>query len=48
MSEAKVFIEELVGRAKKAQKIAEGFTQEQVDELVAAIAWSVSNEETAR
>ncbi|PKM51976.1 MAG: aldehyde dehydrogenase [Firmicutes bacterium HGW-Firmicutes-7] len=48
MSEAKIVISELIERAKKAQAIAEGYTQERVDELVAAIAWSVANEETAK
>ncbi|NDL68868.1 aldehyde dehydrogenase family protein, partial [Anaerotalea alkaliphila] len=46
--EAKEMIAQLIERARKAQAVAEGYTQEQVDELVAAIAWSVSNEETAK
>lgn len=36
-----VFISGLMNRARKAQKIAEGFSQEKVDELAAAITWEI-------
>jgi len=43
---AEVYIAELMSRARKAQKLAERLTQEEVDELAAAIAWEfVSNKE---
>lgn len=35
------YIAELIGRARAAQKQIEGYTQEQVDELVAAIVWEI-------
>ena len=35
------FISELMDRARTAQKIAEGFSQEKVDELAAAITWEI-------
>lgn len=35
------FISELMDRARAAQKIAEGFSQEKVDELAAAITWEI-------
>ncbi len=35
------YIAELIARAKAAQKIAEGFSQEKVDELAAAITWEI-------
>ncbi|MBF9016960.1 MULTISPECIES: aldehyde dehydrogenase family protein [unclassified Oceanispirochaeta] len=35
------YIRELMNRARKAQKIAEGFSQEKVDELAAAITWEI-------
>ncbi|MBI9101314.1 MAG: aldehyde dehydrogenase family protein [Spirochaetales bacterium] len=37
-----VYISELMERARKAQKIAEGFSQEKVDELAAAITWEIA------
>lgn len=40
MSDAKEYVAGLVQRAKAAQKAIEYFTQEQVDELAAAVAWS--------
>ncbi|MDX9871144.1 MAG: aldehyde dehydrogenase family protein [Clostridia bacterium] len=40
MSDAKEYVAGLVKRAKEAQKTIEYFTQEQVDELAAAVAWS--------
>ncbi|QUH30842.1 acylating sulfoacetaldehyde dehydrogenase [Vallitalea guaymasensis] len=48
MSDAKLMVNELITRAKKAQEVAESFTQEQVDELIKAIAWEVVQEDTAR
>ena len=36
------YISELIGRARKAQKVAEGFSQQKVDELAAAIAWEIA------
>ena len=36
------YISELMGRARKAQKIAEGFSQQKVDELAAAITWEIA------
>ena len=36
------YIAELIDRARQAQKIAEGFSQEKVDELAAAIAWEIA------
>jgi sulfoacetaldehyde dehydrogenase len=41
--EARNEITELVNRAKAAQKIAEKFTQEKVDELAGAIAWEFAS-----
>jgi len=35
------FVAELIERARKAQKVVEAYTQEQVDELVAAIVWEI-------
>ena len=42
------FVQSLMKRARAAQKIAEGYTQEQVDKLCAAITWAVVKEENAR
>ena len=43
---AATYISELMTRARKAQKIAEGFSQEKVDELAYAIVWEiVANDE---
>lgn len=36
------YIKELMERARKAQKAAEGFSQEKVDELAAAITWEIA------
>lgn len=41
------YIAELFARARKAQKIAEDFSQRKVDELAAAIIYTLSREETA-
>ena len=40
--DAAAYISELMGRARKAQKIAEGFPQRKVDELAAAITWEIA------
>jgi len=48
MSDAKKVVSELIERARIAQMIAEGFTQEKVDELVAAIAWNIVKEDNAK
>lgn len=37
-----VYISELMDRARKAQKIAEGFSQQKVDELAAAVTWEIA------
>lgn len=39
--EPAVYISALIDRARVAQKIAEGFSQEKVDELAAAITWEI-------
>lgn len=39
------YISELMARARKAQKVAEGLTQQEVDELAAAIAWEFISDE---
>ncbi|MDF1568832.1 MAG: aldehyde dehydrogenase family protein [Spirochaetaceae bacterium] len=45
-SSTAAYIADLIGRARKAQKIAEKFSQEKVDELTAAVTWEiVSNDE---
>ena len=43
--DAKVYVQELVERARKAQAIANNYSQEKVDELVAAIAYGTTREE---
>ena len=48
MSEAKQMVAELIERARKAQAVAEGFSQERVDELVKAIAWNIVKEDNAK
>ena len=40
--ETKAYIAGLIDRARKAQKIAEGFSQEKVDELTAAVTWEIA------
>lgn len=35
------YVSELIERARRAQKIAEGFDQEKVDHLITAIAWNI-------
>jgi len=42
------YITELFARARKAQEIAENYTQRRVDELAAAIVYTLSRERTAR
>ncbi len=41
--EDRAYIAGLIERARKAQKIAEGFSQEKVDELAGAIAWEFAS-----
>ncbi|WP_246637624.1 aldehyde dehydrogenase family protein [Crassaminicella profunda] len=43
----KEYVKSLIDRAKKAQGIADKFTQEKVDELCMAIAWNIVKPETA-
>ncbi|MGI6776671.1 MAG: aldehyde dehydrogenase family protein [Acetivibrionales bacterium] len=45
---AKEYVEKLIERARAAQRVAETYTQEKVDELVKAIAWAVVKEENAK
>ena len=42
------YVNDLIKRAKHAQKVAETYSQEKVDDLVAAIAWTAVNEVNAR
>ena len=42
------YVSHLIERARKAQKIAESYSQERVDELVMAVAWSTVKEKVAR
>ena len=42
------YVSQLIARARKAQKIAEGFSQEKVDKLCAAITWATVKEDVAR
>lgn len=44
-NEVVTYVEEIVARAKKAQKIAEKFSQEKVDELATALAWGTAANE---
>lgn len=44
---AKEYVAELIERARKAQQIADSYSQEKVDELVTAIAWVAVKEENA-
>ncbi len=41
-SETKAYVAGLISRARKAQKVAEGFSQQKVDELAAAITWEIA------
>jgi sulfoacetaldehyde dehydrogenase len=45
---AKDYVAGLMERARKAQKIAETFSQEKVDELVGAMAWAIVKDENAK
>ena len=47
MTDAAQEIATLVGRARAAQEAVAGYTQEQVDELVTAVAWSVVRKDRA-
>lgn len=44
----KEYVEGLIARARKAQEIADGFSQEKVDELVKAVAWAIVKEENSK
>src|SRR4030042_3604785 len=44
----KVYVEDLIRRARFAQKIADTFSQERVNELSTAVAWIAVKEENAR
>lgn len=48
MSDAKTMVSELIARARAAQEVAEGYSQERVDELVRAIAWDIVNVDNAK
>jgi len=48
MSDPKVFVQELVARAKKAQEAIVDLNQEQVDEVVAAVAWAMVQEDVVK
>lgn len=43
--EAEKYISEIIERSAKAQKIAESYNQEEINEITAAIAWGALNEE---
>ncbi len=45
MSDAKTQVADLIKKARVAQEVIEKFTQEQVDELVAAIGWEMVQED---
>lgn len=47
MIKANEYVASLIERARKAQEIAEGFSQERVDHLTKAIVWNVVKPETA-
>ena len=47
MVEKKEYVANLIKRARVAQKVAENYSQEKVDELVTAIAWAAVQEENA-
>lgn len=47
-SETAAYVESLMERARKAQKVAEGFSQEFVDQLVTAIAWIACKEDNVQ
>ncbi len=48
MEKNQEFITELVERARAAQRVAEGFSQRRVDELAAAIVYTLSRPELAK
>ena len=45
--EVRAEVAEVVGRARAAQRAVDGATQEQVDELVTAVAWAVVRKDRA-
>ncbi|SDJ94870.1 aldehyde dehydrogenase family protein [Natronincola ferrireducens] len=42
------YVADLIARARKAQEIADGFTQEKVDQLITAIAWNITKDGVAQ
>ncbi len=46
MEESKKMIEDLLQRARKAQKQIEGYTQEQIDEVCLAVGWQVYKDDS--
>jgi len=42
------YVSGLIARARAAQKIAEGFDQEKVDQLCAAVTWATVQEDVSR
>ena len=46
--DTKEYVKDLFNRARKSQLIAESFSQEKVNELAAAVAWSAVKEENAK
>lgn len=46
--ETSVYIAELLTKARAAQAVAQGFSQEQVDRVCVAVAWEMYNDENAR
>ncbi|WP_105619270.1 acylating sulfoacetaldehyde dehydrogenase [Vallitalea okinawensis] len=46
--DAKQQVADLMARARKAQEVAEGYSQERVDTLVKAVAWEIVKEENAK
>ena len=47
-ADAQKEVAELVARSRAAQAQIEHYTQEQVDDLITAVVWSVCQEETAK
>jgi sulfoacetaldehyde dehydrogenase len=48
MENAKEYVAKIMEKSRKAQKVAECFSQEQADKLVAAIGWAGVNEENMK
>ena len=47
-NDSKKYIEGLITRARKAQLVIETYSQEKVNELAAAVAWSAVKEKNAK